>query len=193
MTVDGMYSHTVHLARPDDITASRSRPLMVLPQTACSSLRTATPSLYEALELGISHRLSSRAQFEAHYTYAYSMTYSTFQGEPNTGLPNDFGNLGVAERGPSDYFQRHHLVINGYLRLPYSLQLSGVARLASGRPVNPLTGVDNNGDSNLIDRPGGCGSRRISRSRESDHGRHGARAHLCPSRAPDPRCAIRSV
>jgi len=29
--------------------------------------------------------------------------------------------------------------------------------VASGLPVNPLTGIDNNGDSNLVDRPVGFG------------------------------------
>jgi hypothetical protein len=39
--------------------------------------------------------------------------------------------------------------------LPYTTQFSVVATLASGRPVNPITGRDNNGDRYTVDRPVG--------------------------------------
>jgi hypothetical protein len=41
--------------------------------------------------------------------------------------------------------------------LPWKSQVSLVATLASGLPVNPLTGADNNGDTYSFDRPVGLG------------------------------------
>jgi hypothetical protein len=41
------------------------------------------------------------------------------------------------------------------VELPFQSQVSFVATLGSGLPVNPVTGVDNNGDGYRVDRPVG--------------------------------------
>jgi len=61
------------------------------------------------------------------------------------------------ERGPSDFHQPHRLIADASLSLPFATQLSGVLTAASGLPVNPTTGRDNNGDSYNVDRPIGLG------------------------------------
>jgi hypothetical protein len=80
-----------------------------------------------------------------------------FFGEADTGIPNQFRLDSRLDRGPSDFHQRHRLVAHGLIELPFQTQLSAVATLASGLPVNPLTGEDTNGDGYRLDRPVGFG------------------------------------
>src|SRR5262249_2882020 len=49
--------------------------------------------------------------------------------------------------------QRHRAVITFIYRLPYSIRAGTVTQLASSRPFNATTGVDNNGDGANNDRP----------------------------------------
>jgi len=44
-------------------------------------------------------------------------------------------------------------VVSASYRLPLDITLGTVTSLASARPFNPTTGVDNNGDGNNNDRP----------------------------------------
>src|SRR5262249_23696025 len=57
------------------------------------------------------------------------------------------------ERGPSVVDQRHRAVIGFSYDLPYNITAGTVAQLASSRPFNATTGIDNNGDSANNDRP----------------------------------------
>ncbi|MGC4056411.1 MAG: hypothetical protein QM757_47040 [Paludibaculum sp.] len=114
-------------------------------------------SRYTAFDAQLSKRFTRRFQMNAHYLYSSSITYVFFTGGPNTGVPSDWNNRGIDERGPNDYFQRHRFTAQGIYELPYGLQLSAFLIAASGLPVNPLTGVDNNGDGNVLDRPVGLG------------------------------------
>lgn len=110
---------------------------------------------YDALDLGLSKRLSRRYQAEAHYIYSSALNNVT---DDHLGAnPNEWSDVGRAERGPSDFHQRHRFVAHGTAFLPYRSQFSMVATLASGLPINPLTGVDNNGDTTVVDRPAGFG------------------------------------
>ena len=61
--------------------------------------------------------------------------------------------LGEEERGPSLLDQRHRAVILFSYQLPYHLTAGTVTQLASARPFNAVTGVDNNGDGANNDRP----------------------------------------
>jgi hypothetical protein len=49
--------------------------------------------------------------------------------------------------------QRHRAVIAFSYRLPYNITIGTLTQLASGRPFNATTGVDNNGDGVNNDRP----------------------------------------
>lgn len=107
---------------------------------------------YDAIDLGLLRRFANRYQFEAHYVYSSAMTDAMFFGEANTGISQE---LSVAERAPSDFHQRHRFVAHALAELPFDSQLSFIATLASGLPVNPLTGADTNGDGYDVDRPYG--------------------------------------
>jgi hypothetical protein len=51
------------------------------------------------------------------------------------------------ERGYNPSDQRHNLTIAGTLTMPWSIELSGVARLISGSPIKVQSGVDLDGDT----------------------------------------------
>jgi len=122
------------------------------PNDARGADRPASPS-YDALDIGLVKRVTRRFQFESHYVLSNSLTDSMFFGEADTGIPNQFRVSDAGERAPSDFHQRHRLVAHGLLELPFRAQLSGVVTLASGLPVNPVTGLDDNGDGYKTDRP----------------------------------------
>jgi outer membrane receptor protein involved in Fe transport len=125
----------------------RVRKVAVVENTASSS--------YDALELGIIKRFSRRFQFESRYVLSSALTDSMFFGEADTGIPNQFGVTDPGERAPSDFEQRQRLVAHGLFEMPFGTQLSAVATIGSGLPVNPLTGLDDNGDGYRSDRPVG--------------------------------------
>ncbi|MGE5815898.1 MAG: TonB-dependent receptor domain-containing protein [Acidobacteriota bacterium] len=86
---------------------------------------------------------------------SYTLSKATNTTEPNGNgpNPNDFNQLGEEERGPSILDQRHRAVISASYRLPYDVTAGTLIQLASARPYNATTGVDNNGDGSLNDRP----------------------------------------
>lgn len=178
LTLDGIHSHTVKQMRARDANApslfvrtapgqarsikdaDATRPFTTfegVPVKIITAVENSSSSLYDALDLGLIKRFAKRYQVEAHYIYSAAFTYAMFFGEPNTGVPQDWGTPDRADYGPSDFHQRHRFVAHGLVETPLQTQLSFVATLASGLPVNPLTGVDNNGDGNLVDRPVGFG------------------------------------
>ncbi|MFN7949377.1 MAG: TonB-dependent receptor [Blastocatellia bacterium] len=173
LTVDGLSSHTVRQMRAFDLNApapfartapglirssrdaDATRPLKTYAGLAVRNvmlIENTGMSDYDALDVGLVKGFAKRVQFEAHYVWSNATTDSMFFGEPNTGVPSDWGNLRL-EHGPSDFHQRHRFVGHGLVELPWQTQASFIVTLASGLPVDPRTGVDNNGDSNLVDRP----------------------------------------
>src|SRR5262245_30572588 len=87
----------------------------------------------------------------------YTLSKATNTSEPDgNGIgPNDanIARLGEEERGPSVVDQRHRAVITLSYRFPYDITVGTLAMLASARPFNSTTGVDNNGDGANNDRP----------------------------------------
>ena len=174
LTVDGITQHSVRQMRAVDLNAPKA-----FPRTAAGLVRTGAAadatrpfttylgipvknvllventgmSNYDALDVSLVKSFSRHFQVEGHYLYSNATTDSMFFGEPNTGVPNDWnGNLGL-EHAASDFHQRHRFVGHGLIEMPWKTQASFVLTLASGLPVDPRTGVDNNGDSNIVDRP----------------------------------------
>jgi hypothetical protein len=90
--------------------------------------------------------------------WSSSITHSMFYADANSGVPNEWWpDWDQFESGPSDFHQPHRLIADASMRFPFATQLSVVATAASGLPVNPTTGRDNNGDSYTVDRPVGLG------------------------------------
>jgi hypothetical protein len=176
LTANGIHIHTLKQWRADDVNhpapfirtgpgqtrsgtaADATRPLAAtgylgIPVRDVTLIDNSASSIYDALDFGIRRTYANRFQTEAHYLIASSATYSMFYADFNSGIPNDWNNWGSAERAPSDTFQHQRFVGSGTVELPHGARFGIVATIASGLPVNPLTGVDNNGDSYTSDRP----------------------------------------
>ena len=108
---------------------------------------------YDGLQTRFSYRGSSRLY--ASLSYTLSKATNTTEPDGNGVNPDQsiISRLGENERGPSFLDQRHRAVIMFWYRLPLGLSAGTVTQLASGRPFNATTGVDNNGDGLNNDRP----------------------------------------
>lgn len=110
---------------------------------------------YHALSVSLSRRLGSR--YQTNFSYTYSSALNSITDDHLGANPNEWSDVQRAERGLSDFAQRNRFVANGIAALPWKIQASAYALVASGLPVNATTGVDNNGDSTVVDRPAGFG------------------------------------
>jgi hypothetical protein len=108
---------------------------------------------YDALQTEFSYR--GNAKLFAAVSYTLSKATNTSEPDGNGIGPNqnNIARLGEEERGPSVVDQRHRAVITLTYALPYDLKVGTVTQLASARPFNATTGVDNNGDGANNDRP----------------------------------------
>jgi hypothetical protein len=86
-------------------------------------------------------------------SYTLSKATNTTEPNGNGAGANDFNQLGEQERGPSLLDQRHRAVIFASHRFPFDVTAGIVTSLASAKPFNGTTGVDNNGDGSNNDRP----------------------------------------
>jgi hypothetical protein len=107
---------------------------------------------YDALQTQLRYHGS---KLDAMVSYTLSKATNTTEPDGNGIGPNDgsIARLGEVERGPSVVDQRHRAVISLSYRLPYGITVGTLTQLASARPFNATTGVDNNGDGANNDRP----------------------------------------
>ncbi|HUL75222.1 MAG TPA: TonB-dependent receptor [Vicinamibacterales bacterium] len=108
---------------------------------------------YDGLQTTVTYRGSRK--FFAQVGYTLSKATNTTEPDGNGINPNesDISTLGETERGPSVLDQRHRAVITLTYYAPYNINFGTVTLLASSRPFNATTGVDNNGDGSNNDRP----------------------------------------
>ena len=108
---------------------------------------------YDGLQTEVSYR--GHAKIYAGVSYTLSRATNTSEPDGNGVGPNQgaFSRLGEEERGPSLLDQRHRAVITFTYRFPHEITAGTVTQLASARPFNATTGVDNNGDGANNDRP----------------------------------------
>lgn len=105
-------------------------------------------SWYSALLVGIEQRAFHGANWNLSYTL--SKTLRDVEGFQFT--PQDLRNL-AGDKSLASNDRRHQLVGNITYRLPWGLQLGAVAQARSGLPWTVTTGLDNNRDSFIVDRP----------------------------------------
>jgi hypothetical protein len=88
-------------------------------------------------------------------SYTLSKATNTSEPDGNGIAPNEtnISRLGEVERGPSVVDQRHRAVITFSYRFPFNITAGTLTQFASARPFNATTGVDNNGDGAMNDRP----------------------------------------
>lgn len=108
---------------------------------------------YDGLQTLVSYRGNRRIY--ASLSYTLSKATNTSEPDGNGIGPNEsiITRLGEVERGPSVVDQRHRAVITFTYRFPYNFTAGTLTQLASARPFNATTGVDNNGDGANNDRP----------------------------------------
>jgi len=108
---------------------------------------------YDGLQTQFSYRGNRRML--ASVSYTFSKATNTFEPDGNGIGPNESNitQLGEIERGPSVVDQRHRGVITFLYRFPWDITAGTVTMLASARPFNATTGIDNNGDGANNDRP----------------------------------------
>jgi hypothetical protein len=108
---------------------------------------------YDGLQTQITYRGKSR--LNASLSYTLSKATNTTEPDGNGIGPNDsaLSRLGEIERGPSLLDQRHRAVGTVTYRLPLNITAGSLIQLASARPFNATTGIDNNGDGLNNDRP----------------------------------------
>jgi hypothetical protein len=170
---DYVHQHWDRLDRTIDLNApspfDRTAPGQVRTVTAANATRPILPvnggvrqvnvimnlgeADYDGLQTQISYRGNSRLY--AALSYTLSKATNTFEPDGN-GIGPDQSNLarlGEIERGPSVVDQRHRAVLTFSYRFPLNLTAGTLTQLASARPFNATTGVDNNGDGANNDRP----------------------------------------
>jgi hypothetical protein len=108
---------------------------------------------YNALQTQVRYHGS---RLDALVSYTLSKATNTTEPDGNGINPNDgnLARLGEVERGPSVLDQRHRAVLSLAYLLPVAdIRVGTLTQLASARPFNATTGIDNNGDGANNDRP----------------------------------------
>ncbi|MGB7209844.1 MAG: carboxypeptidase regulatory-like domain-containing protein, partial [Pyrinomonadaceae bacterium] len=82
----------------------------------------------------------------------YSLGFSNSDSDGAGSFPAYSYDL-TDEFGRSSFDTRHFFVIGGNFNLPWGVSMSPFVIANSGRPFNITTGIDNNGDSIINDRP----------------------------------------
>ena len=98
---------------------------------------------YKAFTLDLTKRFSRNASLMASYTW--SKATDNVSDYTVDFAPFDQANL-AAETAPSDFDQRHKIVMAGVFEWPKVFIVSPIFRYNSGHPFTLLTGVDVNGD-----------------------------------------------
>jgi hypothetical protein len=158
------YVNTVHLQRNRDynlqaptVRAGDQRPITNRSPRPIASLdritvrETNARSMYRGATFTSRYRFSNRLQFGVSYTV--SQAFSDDDNERNaTGLFHDDPFNMRNEYGYSILDRRHQFTTNALTFLPWGVELSGIVRALSGRPVDPAAGADLNNDGNAADR-----------------------------------------
>ena len=170
---DYVHQHWTNLDRSIDLNApapfDRTAPGQIRTVAASNATRAIVPvnggvrSVNVLMNLGVADydglqtQVSYRGSLKWYANLSYTLSKATNTTEPDgNGIgSNDasIARLGEVERGPSVVDQRHRAVITFNYQLPYNITAGTLTQLASGRPFNSVTGIDNNGDGANNDRP----------------------------------------
>ena len=108
---------------------------------------------YDGWQTQVSYRGNSKMYAGVSYTLSKATNTTEPDGNGTGNNESNIAGLGEVERAPSFLDQRHRAVITFSYRFPLNVTAGTVTQIASGRPFNATTGVDNNGDGVLNDRP----------------------------------------
>lgn len=167
-------TRNINLLPPGPVFAGRADPQW----TDIYQLEGSASSTYQGVSLILNRRMSDELEFSANYTLSKAFDdASDFSEQPQ----NPF-NL-AAERALSLQHQQQRLTMNALWELPIGdeengapakddwftrifghIELAPIVIIGSGRPVDPLTGIDSNGSHPfpLSARPAGLGRNSLS-------------------------------
>lgn len=95
-----------------------------------------------------------RPKFQLQSYFTISKNLSDDDNERDAGGQSAVSAFNLKdEYGLSNLDARYLWVVNSVVQLPWDFQVSGLSRMRSGRPLNPITNVDSNGDTINNDRP----------------------------------------
>jgi Carboxypeptidase regulatory-like domain/TonB dependent receptor len=106
------------------------------PETV-TALQSRANTHYDALWVTVDHRFATRFQFHSAYTLAKALNYANYDQIPFGYPPVDPNNL-HREYGATPNDQRHRLVAQGTLDLPFGLRWSPLWTYGSGVPQDIL-------------------------------------------------------
>lgn len=158
------YVNTVYLQRNRDwnlpvptVRAADGRPIYnranrPIPSQGTFSVRESSArSLYRAVTMQTQYR---REKFQAGLYYTLSTNYSNDDNERDSGGATYMNSFDLKpEYNYSNMDARHQLATHALYRLPWGIEVSGILRVRSGLPLNPVVGSDANGDTANTDRP----------------------------------------
>ena len=169
---DYVHQHLSGIDRTVDLNAPAAFPRTAAGQTRAVAAANATRPILPTnggvrqvnvlMNLGVADYNGLQTQFryrtkrlDANVSYTLSSATNTSEPDGNGIGPNEssLDRLGEVERGPSVVDQRHRAVMALSYRLPHDITIGTLTQLASARPFNATTGVDNNGDGANNDRP----------------------------------------
>jgi len=170
--LDYIGQHTIHIDRPADLNAPdpfvRTAAGQTRSATAADATRPIVPvpngfrrieaivnegaAYYNGLTARLNKRFSNRFSTQFSYTWSHSIATVDWDGTGSQQEPLESTQLGQAELADSIYDQRHRAVITGWYQFPWQISVGTSTQLASARPYNMTTGVDNNGDGVNNDR-----------------------------------------
>ncbi len=108
-------------------------------------------SLYRGLTFRTTFR---RPKFQLQSYFTLSKNLSDDDNERDSGGQSAVNSFNLRdEYGLSNLDARYLWVINSVYQLPWDFQVSGLGRFRSGRPLNPSSTTDSNGDNFFVDRP----------------------------------------
>ena len=108
---------------------------------------------YDGLQMNFIYRGNRRMYASASYTLSRATNTTEPDGNGIGPNQNILSRLGEQERGLSVVDQRHRAVITFRYRFPFNITAGTLTQIASARPFNATTGIDNNGDGANNDRP----------------------------------------
>ena len=102
-----------------------------------TSLQSSANTHYDALWLTVDHRFAQHMQFHGAYTLSKALNYANYDQIPFGYPPVDPTDL-HREYGPTPNDQRHRLVLQGVLDLPFGVRMSPLWIYGSGVPMDIL-------------------------------------------------------
>ncbi|OLB20541.1 MAG: hypothetical protein AUH15_11270 [Acidobacteriales bacterium 13_2_20CM_55_8] len=102
-----------------------------------TSLQSSANTHYDALWLTVDHRFAQHMQFHGAYTLSKALNYANYDQVPFGYPPVDPTDL-HREYGPTPNDQRHRLVLQGVLDLPFGVRMSPLWTYGSGVPMDIL-------------------------------------------------------